>query len=496
MPPQEDTALLLHNRHPKDGGGEFGHHLSFGGGDDGGGDDSSPGGVRRLSLLNDARRRVGRKKKLAAVAGIAGLLGLAAVVAMLCSDPYRRYYVGPYRLAERHVGRHFFDYYEFLDGPDSLGSAGYNTYVGERRAMQLGIVNVSTDDGSVYIGSSAATTGTTGFRESVRLEGKRLFQSQRGGLFVLDVDKIPTGCGVWPAFWLTREKNWPAGGEIDVVEGINTQSVAKTALHTSEDCDMYAHVSDEWFSGQWDRSTGLYDTFTGQPDFDTNVPADNCWNEAPHRWGNQGCVIQAGPTHDSVNGNNATTTTTTSSSNKKTSPATGQGTLGRPVNDAGGAYYVLEWDPSVSRSIKSWVFRKDGEVPQNLLDSIGVQSGGSVTSSSSTTAVVNATTWNAAPYAYFAVGDGTGCSADHFDQMHLVINLAFCGAVAGNRFAKDCPDLAQQFAVYAKKEDGTPTKQIDPVATCNAYIASNPSILDDEAYWKINGVYVFERSRR
>ena len=32
----------------------------------------------------------------------------------------------------------------------------------------------------------------------------------------------------------------------------------------------------------------------------------------------------------------------------------------------------------------------------------------------------------------------------------------------------------------------------DPIAACNAYIASNPEALKD-AYWKVSGVYVYQR---
>ena len=42
-----------------------------------------------------------------------------------------------------------------------------------------------------------------------------------------------------PAFWLTDEANWPINGEIDIVEGVNFQEDAKTALHTSKGCDMF-----------------------------------------------------------------------------------------------------------------------------------------------------------------------------------------------------------------------------------------------------------------
>jgi hypothetical protein len=72
------------------------------------------------------------------------------------------------------------------------------------------------------------------------------------------------------------------------------------------------------------------------------------------------------------------------------------------------------------------------------------------------------------------VGDNTDCPASHFKNMRLVINLAFCGSVAGNRYHMDCPIQAETFA------------------TCNDWLTSNPKELD-EAYWKIRGVYVYER---
>lgn len=53
-----------------------------------------------------------------------------------------------------------------------------------------------------------------------------------------------------------------------------------------------------------------------------------------------------------------------------------------------------------------------------------------------------------------------------------------------NRFFKDCPSETQQFNVSN-----------DPIETCNHYIKSEPDELD-EAYWKIRGVYVYEREMR
>lgn len=347
-------------------------------------------------------------------------------------------HTGPFRLIELQQGQDLLEYYDFLDGPDSVGSAGFQTYVNRQRAHELGLLNVHPD--GALIMKSAPNSGQQRF--SIRLEGKRRFER---GLFLLHVDHIPAGCGTWPAFWLTDEDNWPDNGEIDVVEGVNDQTNVKTALHTSESCSMYAQVPPYAQTGKWDRSSGIPNTFTGILDNETSVPADNCWVMAPHQWANQGCVV----THPHNN------------------------TLGTPFNQQGGGVYVLDWDPDHGY-IKSWVFPQSLGYPSNLEQAMA-------TANSDQPVAPNPDAWNQAPYAYFAIGANSSCSADHFSNMRLIFNLAFCGTVAGNRFARDCPELASRFAV-----------QGDVVATCNAYIASEPDALD-EAYWKIQGVYVYQR---
>jgi hypothetical protein len=368
---------------------------------------------------------------------------------------------GPYHLVEAHTGQNFFNFYTFWDGADSLGSAGYNTYVPQDKATKLGLINVTKygndndnddDDVAIYISSKAGSGPRdkygNRFRDSVRLEGKTRFDR---GLIVLEVDHMPAGCGVWPAFWTTDEAAWPDHGEIDIVEGINNQDVVKTALHTSEDCSMYAHVPRWAWSGEWDTATGIPDTFTGQLNFVNQLEADNCWVMAPHQWANQGCVAAAKE----------------------------NGTIGSAMNDIGGGAYVLEWDPA-NGYIRSWVF-KNGQVPKNLHASMKSAKNQNGKNQEKDEAVIpDPSTWGV-PYAYFAIGQGSGCSADHFLNHHIVINLAFCGTVAGNRFAHDCPALYEQYNVNN-----------DSVLTCNAYIDSDPEALS-EAYWKIRGVYFYQR---
>ncbi len=45
--------------------------------------------------------------------------------------------------------------------------------------------------------------------------------------------KLPLGQGLWPAFWMFRADivNWPAWGEIDIMEHINTESLVYGTMH-------------------------------------------------------------------------------------------------------------------------------------------------------------------------------------------------------------------------------------------------------------------------
>jgi hypothetical protein len=285
--------------------------------------------------------------------------------------------VGPYQLIERQEGMDFFDYYNFYEGRDSVGSNGYLMYVGEETALELGIVNVTmeqdpqdvfsenetqTAEPFVYMGSSPTEEGP---RNSIRLEGKRRFHR---GLFIIDLRHMPAGCGTWPAFWLTDESNWPVNGEIDIVEGVNYQHTAKTALHSTQGCKM-DDVPQGVRTGDWDTAIGIPDRKTGIPDM-TMRYATNCFVYDPKQWLNQGCVAV------DMEG----------------------GTLGVPVNDKGGGVYALEWDP-INRHIRTWVFTPHTNVPENLRESIQTAK-----NDESQRIVPDPETWPL-PYGYFAVGE-------------------------------------------------------------------------------------------
>jgi hypothetical protein len=149
---------------------------------------------------------------------------------------------------------------------------------------------------------------STAGRNAIRLESKR---SYTHGLFVLDLSHIPDNvCGTWPAFWLTSD-NWPKDGEIDVIEGVNTQKFNLMTLHTGPNCSI-----------------------TKSKDYTGILFTSDCYINSPKQGPNQGCSISS----DSAN------------------------SYGRKFNEIGGGVYVLEWTADL---IQIWMFERSA-IPKDI----------------------------------------------------------------------------------------------------------------------------------
>ncbi|KAK0466920.1 endo-beta-glucanase [Desarmillaria tabescens] len=72
-------------------------------------------------------------------------------------------------------------------------------------------------------------------RNSVRLMSNKQYGTNT--VMVFNIRHMPQGCGTWPAVW-TVGPNWPNGGEIDIIEGVNNQVYNQATLHTSSGCTM------------------------------------------------------------------------------------------------------------------------------------------------------------------------------------------------------------------------------------------------------------------
>lgn len=82
-----------------------------------------------------------------------------------------------------------------------------------------GLINTYLpDDTATYLTGGVYTKGKLGFSEG-KLEIKA---------------KLNGAQGAWPAIWMLPQKGqWPAGGEIDIMERLNFDSIAYQTVHTS-----------------------------------------------------------------------------------------------------------------------------------------------------------------------------------------------------------------------------------------------------------------------
>lgn len=273
----------------------------------------------------------------------------------------------------------FYSHFTFYTGADPTN--GYVYYASQQEAFDWGYVN---NNDPVYMGCDSWSISSGSGRGSVRIQSIESYSlPQEGGgggggyLFILDANHMPTGCGTWPAWWLVGP-SWPNDGEIDIVEGVNTQSYDQTTLHTSDGCSVPAWTQGALFSGSWGTGTA-------------GNPTTNCYVNAPNQYSNQGCAI-LGP----------------------------QSSYGPGFNNAGGGVFALLWNAT---SIVSWYFPR-GQVPADL---------------SRNATFADPAAWGAMPYAFFDLSPS--CPSSHFQQLQMVFDLTFCGDWAGADFANSCPGL-------------------------------------------------------
>jgi len=116
-----------------------------------------------------------------------------------------------------------------------IGGGGYGNH--ELESYTNRPVNAHQQDGHLVITALKETyTGPDGITQpytSARILTKGLF-SQAYGRFEARM-KLPTGKGIWPAFWLLGSNidsdPWPKSGEIDIMENIGNPTEVHSTLH-------------------------------------------------------------------------------------------------------------------------------------------------------------------------------------------------------------------------------------------------------------------------
>ena len=330
--------------------------------------------------------------------------------------------------------KNFFSAFDFFNETDP--TKGFVNYHNQEDATKQGLICYLEDTKSVFMGVDYTTKDPTG-RASVRLESKK---SWNHGLLIADIRHMPSSeCGTWPAFWLLSSSvQWPNGGEVDILEGVNDYESNSVTLHTTKGCVV-------------DNSTAAGGGF-GAVGGDSNAPftglmsTDDCDVAAPGQEKNVGCSIHAPDTVPGMQSSGG-------SGNSADTGAEPLPSYGTEFNKAQGGVYAIEW---AATSISVWFFPRD--------------SPGFTDNFSSNTTALDPSTWGT-PIAHFG---GAGCEfSERFKDLQIIFNTAFCGEWAGAEWDKSC----------AKKTG---------VATCNEYVRDNPQAFV-EAYWEVAGLKWFQK---
>lgn len=138
-----------------------------------------------------------------------------------------------WKLTNDWSGADFLNDWDFFTSPDP--THGLVDYLDAADAQSNGLAYVQGDGTFVMKVDSTTQLASGQNRKSVRITSRQTVGI--GNLVIFDTNKIPYGPSTWPAFWTTGP-NWPNGGEIDIVENVNSASQNHMTLHTSPGCTL------------------------------------------------------------------------------------------------------------------------------------------------------------------------------------------------------------------------------------------------------------------
>ncbi|KAF8968342.1 hypothetical protein BDZ97DRAFT_1902949 [Flammula alnicola] len=167
---------------------------------------------------------------------------------------------------DEYSGKTFFDRWEFFSNIDPTN------YVNQTTAVEKGYI-FTQSDGTVIMKADDQTVLPLGVnRDSVRITSTTQYNT---GLFILDLNRAPWGCAIWPAFWTVGVigplygilPNFSSlsdllslqNGEVDILEGVHDNEHNQIAWHTNPGCLLDPNV-----------------TFTGQLSVNNGVNVTNC----------------------------------------------------------------------------------------------------------------------------------------------------------------------------------------------------------------------------
>ncbi|TEB24537.1 hypothetical protein FA13DRAFT_1739094 [Coprinellus micaceus] len=142
-----------------------------------------------------------------------------------------------YRQHKEIIGEDFMEDFNVEGIPDP--THGRVTYVNKATAQRSNLTYATKTRFILRADSESVVKRGERGRQSVRVRSK---DSYRRHVAVFDIRHMPEGCGTWPAVWEVGD-NWPHGGEIDILEGVNNIGPNAATLHTGANCAMDANRS-------------------------------------------------------------------------------------------------------------------------------------------------------------------------------------------------------------------------------------------------------------
>ncbi|KAI0292598.1 2 beta-glucanase [Multifurca ochricompacta] len=143
-------------------------------------------------------------------------------------------FVAAWSLTDTFQGSGFLNDFSFFTGTDP--TSGRVVYVSKSTAQNKGLAYVQNGNFIARVDNTTTLSSSGAGRNSIRISSNKQWGQH---VSIYNILHMPHGCATWPAVW-ERGDNWPAGGEIDIVEGVNNQASDSVTLHTSSGCSMPA----------------------------------------------------------------------------------------------------------------------------------------------------------------------------------------------------------------------------------------------------------------
>ncbi|KAI7265585.1 hypothetical protein KC343_g3804, partial [Hortaea werneckii] len=137
----------------------------------------------------------------------------------------------PYQLVDDYQPSIFFSKFNFYSSYDP--TYGHVKYVTKDVAWQNGYVQEG-DQAVMSVDTTNTWPRGGDGRPATRIISNNAYTY---GLFILDLEHMPWGCGTWPAYWLLGP-DWATNGEIDIIEGVNTGMSNSISMHTEAGCTI------------------------------------------------------------------------------------------------------------------------------------------------------------------------------------------------------------------------------------------------------------------